>query len=89
MAKKITEQDRIDFIKNIPGFDKINALMEMTKVRKIKELMKENGLYRNDIHEIKDTSITNLLLKAQGKKPIRILKDRFKQRESKRKIYEL
>ncbi len=89
MSKKITEQDRIDFIKTIQGYEKINALMEMTKVRKIKELMKEHGLYRNDIHEIKDTSITNLLLKAQGKKPSRINKDRFSYKKSRRKIYEI
>lgn len=89
MEKEITEQERIDFIKTIVNYEKIDALMDLAKIRAIKHLMKEHGLYKNEIHEIKDTSIVNLLLKAQGRKPKRILKDRFKEKKSKSRIYEL
>lgn len=87
--KNYTESDRIEFIKKIEGYEKINAYMDLAKLTKIKKMLHEQGLYKNELYEIKDSSIMNLLLKAQGKKTIRIMKNKFNYKESRRRIIEL
>ena len=52
-------------------------------------MLHEEGFYKNELYEIKDSSIMNLLLKAQGKKTIRIMKNKFNYKESRRRIIEL
>lgn len=89
IMKKITEQDRIDFIRTIVDYHKIDAFLDFSKIKAIKQLMKDYGLYKNRVDEIQDSSVVNLILKAQSKKPMKILKTRVNKRESKRKVYEL
>lgn len=69
-----TEQERIAFIKTIHGYEKINPYLDLGMIKKIKELLHKNGLYRVDLVEIRESSIINLLAKAQGRKPFRISK---------------
>ena len=81
-----TEQQRIAFIKSIEGYEKINPYLDLSMIKKIKELLHKNGLYQVDLVEIRDSSIVNLLTKAQGKKPFRISKAK-NSTKMKRKVF--
>lgn len=69
-------QEKINFIKTIKNFEKINAFLDLPKINEIKLMLIENGFYKNKPTEIKDSSIVNLIIKAQGKKPMRLKKER-------------
>lgn len=63
------EQDRIDFIKKIPGYESINPYLNHSKLIEVKTLLHKFGFYKNQVWTIPDSSILNLILKAQGKTP--------------------
>lgn len=88
-GQMITENQRIEFIRLIEGFEKINAYLDLEKISDIKKKLRDAGLYRNELREIKDSSIVNLLLKAQGKKPTRIMKTKTSKKDSRRKMIDL
>lgn len=81
-----TEKERIAFIKSIDGYEKINPYLDLAMIKRIKQLLYENGLYQVDLVEIRESSVVNLLAKAQGKKPFRISKARSRTK-TKRKVF--
>lgn len=85
----ITELDRIKFIQTIDGFDKVNPYMDLIAITKIKRLLVEANLYKVDANEVKYSSIMNLLLKAQGKRPLRTTKHKSSTKDSRKKVVDL
>lgn len=79
---------RIEFIRTIEGYEKINPYLDLRQIAKIKELLCQAGLYNTPIGYVKDCSIINLLLKAQSKKPIRTTKTREVTKDQRKKIYD-
>lgn len=68
----MTEELRIEFIRTrIPNFMKINPYLDTFSVKEVRGQMRDSGLYRTRVEQIEISSIINLILKAQGKRPYR------------------
>lgn len=83
---KSSESGRIEFIRSIEGFEKIDPFLHISKIDDIKRLLFDNGFYQRSISDIQDSSIIKLILKAQSKK---ITRTKAKKAQAKRKDYSL
>jgi hypothetical protein len=85
----INEQPKIEFIQNLVGYEKINAYTDVRAIRQIKELMFNAGLYKSPLNAINESSITNLILKAQGKKAFANRKTKTSSRDARKQVADL
>jgi hypothetical protein len=68
----IVDQKKVEFVqKYVPNFKKINALQDRGAVEQVKRDLHEAGYYRTPLAMIRDVSVQNIILAAQGKKPLR------------------
>lgn len=83
------QQERIDFLRaNVPELGKIDPFLDLPAINRIKAMFADAGLYRKEtLACLADSTIINLILKAQGKEPANRGVAKRKAHASKNKIF--